>query len=66
LRFLIRGAKRPAVHRLQADPPQSFPIGSVGADVQVKIRFGRDLLGVLLAEQARGWLERAKQRAALG
>jgi hypothetical protein len=34
--------------------------------VQVKIRFGRDLLGVLLAEQARGWLKRAKQRAALG
>jgi hypothetical protein len=30
------------------------------------VRFGRDILGVLLAEQARGWLERAQQRAAFG
>jgi len=56
-RFLACGTQRPAVHRLQADPPQSFPLGSGGPDVQMAIRFGRDLLRVLLAEQARGRLE---------
>ena len=54
-----RGAQRPAVHRLQADPPQALPVGSGGADVQVTVRFGRELFRVLLAQQARGRLKRA-------
>ena len=56
MRLFARGAQRPAVHRLQADPPQALPVGPGDADVQVAVPFGRDLFRVLLAEQPEaGW-----------
>src|SRR5689334_23397976 len=58
-------AQAPAVDGLQADPPQALgglavPAGA-GPDVQVVAGSGFGLLDVVLAEQARGRLQRAHQ-----
>src|SRR5689334_17242725 len=57
------GAQSPAVDSLQADAPEPFgsTAGSRRPQVQTMVRLGFRLLGVLLAQQARGWLQRAHQ-----
>jgi hypothetical protein len=45
LRLLDRCAQRPAIHRIQADPPPSLPAGPGGADMQMMVRPRRGRIG---------------------
>src|SRR6185312_2250391 len=57
------GAQSPSVDGLQADAPEPFgsTAGSCRPQVHVMVRLGFRVLGVLLAQQARRWLQRAHQ-----
>jgi hypothetical protein len=61
---VVRGHRQgPGINRLQADAPQAAP---VSPDMQMVAGLGLGIVDVLLAQQARGRLERGHERVLPG